>query len=558
MLEWKCIGQYFNEETDPNNIFNNKSLMILDGLGTFSFGEFLQAESSSYITYKINSNIIASSTLPSKITFKIRLKEYGKLKELIQFVDCIFIKYGLANEAYYPCFLCSNIANDSYIPFTNKLISKEWCDVELIWVDGICSLIIDGINILSTSSSNIITDDEKIITLRDDDFKINFDICDLNFYTYVKNGYQKPLIKITKTDLDNSVKLSVKTLNHIESPNSVKINGFAVDKNSFFRIIFSDLKQGFKLLNNITIDGCTFSRDVIISYFTECNKIYIDKETGKEILLKLYVSPNVDHNENNDELLSNVFNYYKNIDPNDIFVAEIEMVQNNVNLCGRYITWDYKNSIDALITTHIVKKLQQGEMMEGEPADLSIIITVKKDKNSIYPILFGINFDGLEYKSKTIKNENTITNVFKIVNSDEEVTAENTLSLLSLKDDKITLTCTNQNNASLWNYKNYRRRINTGFVHKLSFLNGIKGAFDPILNMITNLNDIASLINFNMHFESIYESSIESIEVKLIANYEGVNYTVNTCNYINNTIDVFYEKEFYVNFMNSTITELNE
>ena len=127
-----------------------------------------------------------------------------------------------------------------------------------------------------------------------------------------------------------------------------------------------------------------------------------------------------------------------------------------------------------------------------------------------------------------------------------------------LKDDKITLTCTNQNNASLWNYKNYRRRINTGFVHKLSFLNGIKGAFDPILNMITNLNDISSLINFNMHFESIYESSIESIEVKLIANYEGVNYTVNTCNYINNTIDVFYEKEFYVNFMNSTITELNE
>lgn len=552
MFEWECIGKFFNSETDINDLFHNDSYIVLEGNGDFNFGSYLASNSTSYLSYYLDLNKTDDNSLPSKITFKLRLSEYGHFKSIINFINDIYIKYENVYDTFVPCFVCSGNANDLYMPFINDIIGKEWCDVELLWHSGICTLSVNGKILLSALTDNIISSKKQNIALRDDDFFINFEISDLCFYRIAKTNYYKPIIKILKTDLTDSTKLTVYDEPYIYSSQSITISGFKPESNMTFRTIFSSLPEGLSIsTENISIDGCTFKRDVIASSFTDCRKIYTDNLTGEEITLRLYVYPNVEHNEKSTELLSKVFHYYKNIDSNDVFIADIDIIQNNVNLCGRNITW--KSSADCYVTNHLVRHILHDEFEDGVASNVKMSINVRKVKGAEYPLIAGIDFDGLELVSKN-GSEITLKNP-----SDDRIIVNHTFGLLSIKGNNIPLV--EKYDSSLGvnklNYEYYRRRNDTGFVQTLSFVKGLLGNYDPILNTFINISDLAEMINFKLHLEYFTPATLESIEVQLIAVHEGTEYVVSSCNYGGEYLDSISSKDFYVDFKDSTISEIS-
>ena len=71
--------------------------------------------------------------------------------------------------------------------------------------------------------------------------------------------------------------------------------------------------------------------------------------------LRLYTYPSENHNKN--ESISEVFHYYKNIKIDDLYVMELNVIQNNINLRGRYITFNYEGI--GTVSKHLIQRHEE-------------------------------------------------------------------------------------------------------------------------------------------------------------------------------------------------------
>ena len=155
MLTWECIGRYFNESTTQENLFDNDSVIQLTGTN-IDFNKFVSSDNNAALTYCIDSNRTYDTQYPSRITFKLRLGSYSNSDSIITFIAGLYIKYRPINGTNIPCFTISDADNDAYYPFPEELMNNELCNVELLWIDGTTTLIINDKQILSFKSENII------------------------------------------------------------------------------------------------------------------------------------------------------------------------------------------------------------------------------------------------------------------------------------------------------------------------------------------------------------------------------------------------------------------
>lgn len=403
MLTWECIGRYFNESTTQENLFDNDSVIQLTGTN-IDFNKFVSSDNNAALTYCIDSNRTYDTQYPSRITFKLRLGSYSNSDSIITFIAGLYIKYRPINGTNIPCFTISDADNDAYYPFPEELMNNELCNVELLWIDGTTTLIINDKQILSFKSENIISVSSNTILVHLDDF-ISFEISNLSFYRVtLYEKFRKPRVKI----IQDGMKLT------IESPeldsNSV------IEKETMFRVVFSDLQQGFKVFNNdISIDGCTFS-ECIANDNTACELKYTDNDTNNEIVLRLYTFPSENHNKN--ESISEVFHYYKNIKIDDLYVMELNVIQNNINLRGRYITFNYEGI--GTVSKHLIQRHEE----TTNRALYQIRLNAPKfDTNTrFYPSMANMVFDNLEYKNGT---DTDPTHGIAIFNDNENIISAN-------------------------------------------------------------------------------------------------------------------------------------
>lgn len=391
MLTWECIGRYFNESTTQENLFDNDSVILLTGTD-INFNNFVSSDNNAALTYRIDSNRTYDTQYPSRITFKLRLGSYSNSDSIKTFIAGLYIKYRAINGTNIPCFTISDEDNDAYYPFPEELMNNDLCNVELLWIDGTTTLIINDKQILSFKSENIISTSSNTILVHQDDF-ISLEISNLSFYRVtLYEKFRKPRVKI----IQDGMKLT------IESPeldsNSV------IEKETMFRVVFSDLQQGFKVFNNdISIDGCTFS-ECIANDNTACELKYTDNDTNNEIVLRLYTFPSENHNKN--ENISEVFHYYKNIRINDLYVMELNVIQNSINLRGRYITFNYEGI--GTVSKHLIQKHEEHSETTETTNDYYRFVLTKPGNSSNNTGLYAAKFSGLKFKQIDNKYEYNI------------------------------------------------------------------------------------------------------------------------------------------------------
>lgn len=110
-----------------------------------------------------------------------------------------------------------------------------------------------------------------------------------------------------------------------------------------FTMQFFNIELGQRITTgNISVEGCTFVKNEILHKDIDGYKIYKDTVTGNEVRMHVYMSPSVSHSD--DDNFLNDYTYFKNSTNTDRLVLEMPVVQNNVDLTGRHIT--FVNEVD--------------------------------------------------------------------------------------------------------------------------------------------------------------------------------------------------------------------
>ena len=121
---------------------------------------------------------------------------------------------------------------------------------------------------------------------------------------------------------------------------------------------------------------------------------------------------------NKNESISEVFHYYKNIKIDDLYVMELNVIQNNINLRGRYITFNYEGI--GTVSKHLIQKHEE----TTNRALYQIRLNAPKfDTNTrFYPSMANMVFDNLEYKNGT---DTDPTHGIAIFNDNENIISAN-------------------------------------------------------------------------------------------------------------------------------------
>lgn len=339
-LKWNCYGKYFslydvgsygtsfeNSADVPAIVLANRtvdsvkrnddnvipcychSAAIVDGIGK--------------LTYHATNELIIDEH-PVKISFDTRLYQQENSDTVSDFFLNIKIIYKNISDTYTPCFSIS-LNDDDLIPFTPEMIKGEWFNFEALWVNGVTYINLDGNCIFEYESENILSFDNKTITISNESANLGFDIANLEICKIVP--YYKELFIDSEIKNDDN-KFTITLSSNFEDT-------VIEETPEYIQLQFAELTPNQKIcIQNLTIEDCTFVSEEYVYLNSYLVKTYKDNVTNKNFKVHIFNNPTMMHNDN----LNNdyIYKYYTN--KSDTFNILFSVKYVDIDLSGRLLT----------------------------------------------------------------------------------------------------------------------------------------------------------------------------------------------------------------------------
>ena len=339
-LKWNCYGKYFslydvgsygtafeNGADVPAIVLANgtvesvkrnddnlipcycHSAAIVDGIGK--------------LTYHATNELVIDEH-PVKISFKARLYQQENSDTVSDFFLNIKIIYKNISDTYTPCFSIS-LNDDDLIPFTPEMLKGEWFNVEALWVNGVTYINLNGNCIFEYESENILSFDNKTITISNESANLGFDIANFEICKIVPY-YEKLFIDSEIVNNDNKFTITL----------SSNFEDTVIEETpEYIRLQFAELTPNQKIcIQNLTIEDCTFVSEEYVYLNSYLVKTYKDNITNKNFKVHIFNKPTMLHDDN----LNNnyLYRYYTN--KIDTFNILFSVKYVDIDLSGRLLT----------------------------------------------------------------------------------------------------------------------------------------------------------------------------------------------------------------------------
>lgn len=339
-LKWNCYGKYFslydvgsygtafeNSADVPAIVLANGTVDSVkrndDNLIPCYCHSAAIVDGAGKLTYHATNELVIDEH-PVKISFKARLYQQENSDTVSDFFLNIKIIYKNISDTYTPCFSIS-LNDDDLIPFTPEMIKGEWFNFEALWVNGVTYINLNGNCIFEYESENILSFDNKTITISNESANLGFDIANLEICKIVP--YYKELFIDSEIKNDDN-KFTITLSSNFEDT-------VIEETPEYIQLQFAELTPNQKIcIQNLTIEDCTFVSEEYVYLNSYLVKTYKDNVTNKNFKVHIFNNPTMMHNDN----LNNdyIYKYYTN--KSDTFNILFSVKYVDIDLSGRLLT----------------------------------------------------------------------------------------------------------------------------------------------------------------------------------------------------------------------------